>query len=92
MSYVLVTADFPDVTDRERDEIYKCLEEKHWHKVHEHSRDIETVWWAVFENDVTEQNAIRMGIDDFVACSDEYCACKLALQWGPNKPKFYGLV
>jgi hypothetical protein len=86
------TADFPAVTATQRDAIYKCLREKNWVKVTEPGRDIDTVWYAVFNETATEQGAIRRGITDFVSCSEKYCKCKLALHWGPSKPTFHGLT
>ena len=92
MSYVLVTADFPAITSDQRDKIYKCLEERKWHKVREFGRDISTVWWASFKEDVSEVDAIKITINDFENCSKPYCKSKLVIHWGPNKPTFHGLV
>jgi hypothetical protein len=92
MSYVLVSADFPDVTTTQRDTIYKCLDDKKWIKVRELGRDISTTWYASFEGSVTEIVAIEITISDFVNCSKPYCKPKLVIHWGPNKPTFYGLV
>jgi len=92
MSYVLVTADFPGVTTEQRDRIYKCLEEKMWHKVKEFGRDISTVWWASFKESVSEEGAIRTTISDFENCSKPYCKPKLVIHWGPNKPTFHSLI
>lgn len=91
-SYVLVTADFPDVTSEQRTRIYKCLEEEKWKKVIEFGRDISTVWWASFEDTVAESSAIKITINDFEKCSKRFCKPKLVIHWGPNKPTFHGLV
>ena len=92
MSYVLVTADFPGVTGDQRSKIYKCLVEKSWKKIQEPGRDIDTVWQASFKADVSEKDAIRVTINEFVECSKPYCNPKLAVHWGPTEPTRYGLT
>lgn len=91
MSYVIVTADFPGVTSEQRDKIYKNLEQEKWIKVKEFGRDISTVWYARFQDNVAEESAIRISINDFVNCSKSSCNPKMVLHWGPSKPSFYGL-
>jgi len=90
-SYILVTADFPDVTSAGRNKIYECLNIEKWKKVTEHDRDISTVWYASFNDNVSEQEAIEITKSDFDNCSKNYCKPKLVIQWGPNKPTFHGL-
>jgi len=92
MAYVMVTADFPNVTSQQREKIYECLKNEKWTKVTEPGRDIDTVWYASFVEAVSEEEAIRISINDFVKCSKPYCSPKLALHWGPHKPTFHGLV
>ena len=91
MSFVLVTADFPDVTSTQRQSIYYCLDENKWKKVTELGRDVSTVWYAEFSSEVSESSAIRISIDEFEKCSKPYCRPKLVLHWGPNKPTFHNL-
>lgn len=91
MSYVIVTADFPDVTTEQRTKIYKCLQDKKWQKITELERDISTVWYASFKAEVDEKSAINLTIDEFVNCSKQYCRVKLVIHYGPNKPTFHGL-
>lgn len=92
MSYVMVSADFPGVNGEQRKKIYECLKEKKWVKVTEPGRDIDTVWYAKFQDTLSEQDCIRITIKDFDDCSKPYCKPKLVIHWGPNKPTFYGLV
>jgi len=91
MGYVLITADFPDVNSTQRDQIYKCLEEKNIIKIKEFGRDISTVWQAYYPN-VDESTAIKNTITHFEACSKLYCKPKLVMEWGPNKPVYHNLV
>ena len=92
MSYVLVSADFPGVSSDQRGKIYECLEKEKWIKVKEFGRDVSTVWYASFKDNVTEENSIHVTIKDFENCSKPYCKPKLVIHWGPNKPTFHGLV
>lgn len=87
----MVSADFPGVSSTDRNKIYECLKEKFWKKVTEPGRDIDTVWYASFKDDVSEASAIRITKDDFESCSKPYCTPKLAIHWGPNKPSLYNL-
>ena len=64
MPYVLVTADFPNITTEERRKIYSCLTGKSWVKIHELERDIDTVWQGFFSDTVSEASAIRTAIND----------------------------
>ena len=91
MSYILVTADLPDVSTDQRKAIYKCLEEKKWNKITEFGRDVSTAWYASFGESTSEKDAIATTINEFVACSQPYCKPKLVIHWGPNKPTFHGL-
>ena len=88
----MATADFPGVTNTQREKIYECLKEKLWKKVTEPGRDIDTVWYASFKDSVSKESAIKISINDFVTCSEKYCDVKLALHWGPDKPSFHGLT
>lgn len=81
MAYVMVTADFPRVNTEQRNKIYDCLKKEKWIKVTEPGRDIDTVWYASFQPDVSEKRAIQIGIDDFVTSSKLYSHPKLALHW-----------
>lgn len=92
MSYIMVTADFPGVTLTQRNAIYKCLTDKSWTKVSEPGRDIDTVWYAAFKDEVSEAAAKRTTKSEFEACCDKICTPKLAIHWGPNIPSFYNLV
>lgn len=92
MSYVLVTADFPGVNAEQREKVYRCLEQKMWHKVRELGRDISTVWWASFNKEVSEEDAVRITISDFESCAGPYCPPKLVVHWGISKPTLHGLV
>ncbi|MEI9911356.1 MAG: hypothetical protein WDO71_17860 [Bacteroidota bacterium] len=93
-SYVMVTADFPGVNADNRAKIYECLKAEKWKKITEPGRDIDTVWYASFEADVKEEDAIKISINDFVKCSKTYCQVKLVIHWGPHKPylSWFGLV
>ena len=91
MPYVLVTADFPGVTTAQRNEIYKCLENKNWKKIHEPGRDIDTVWegyWASIE----ETDSINIAIKNFTECCKTYFKPKLVIHYGPNKPTRHNLI
>ena len=88
----MVSADFPGINSQQRQKIYDCLREKNWIKVIEHGRDIDTVWYASFQADVSEESAIKITIREFVSCSQPFCSVKLSIQWGPHKPTFYGLT
>lgn len=87
----MVTADFPGVTKEQRAKIYECLKEKDWKKVTEPGRDIDTVWYASFKSEVTEDGAKKTTKSEFEVCCGTYCTPKLAVHWGPNKPSFYNL-
>lgn len=91
MAYILVTADFPNITSEKRDEIYECLKTKKWNKVTEPSRDISTTWYASFEEGITENEAIQITKREFDNCSSPKKP-KLAIHWGPNKPTFHNLL
>jgi hypothetical protein len=92
MSFVLVTADFPDITNEQRTEIYEKLVLEKYVKVHEKSRDIDTVWYAKFAETITEAKCLEITINEFNECSKPYCKPKLVLHWGPNRPTFSGLT
>ena len=92
MSYVLITADFPGITSEQRRTIYELLKKEKYTKVHELGRDIDTVWYASFEDTITESRCIEITINEFNACSKPYCKPKLVLQFGINKPVFNGLT
>jgi hypothetical protein len=91
MPYVLVTADFPNVKNEERNIIYECLKEKKWTKITEPGRDIDTVWEGYWES-VEEKKAIETAIIEFTACSKNYCNPKLVIHFGPNKPTRHNLI
>jgi hypothetical protein len=91
MGYVLITADFPEVSSAQRDLIYKCLEQKNIVKIREFERDISTVWQAYYPN-LVEADDIKNTISLFEACSSPFCKPKLVMEWGPNKPVYHNLV
>lgn len=92
MAYILVTADFPDVTSEQRNKIYECLKTKQWNKVTEFGRDITTAWYTSFKEGVSEASAIKVTMDDFDTCSRPHCKPKLVIHWGTNKPTFHNLT
>jgi len=87
--YVMVSADFPGVTDEQRKVIYDCLSKDKWTNIHTHGRDISTVWKASFKDGVTNDEAISTAKSDFEKCSKPYTTPKLAIHAGPNGPKVY---
>lgn len=87
--YVMVTADFPDVDSSKRTKIYECLKEKKWEKINEVGRDISTVWYASFKENVAYTEAIDISKKDFINCAKPYTTPKLAIHAGPNKPSIY---
>ena len=89
MGYVMVSADFPDVTSAQRDIIYDCLEKKNWTKFTNIGRDISTSWFGYFSSEVSEQSALEISKRNFVDCSKQYTTPKLALHFGNNKPTTY---
>lgn len=92
MSYIMVSADFPGVTSSQRTQIYECLKNKKWIKVTEPGRDIDTIWYASFEDTISEKRAKEITKDEFETCSRPHCTPKLAVHYGPNIPSFYNLV
>jgi len=88
-SYVMVTADFPNVDAGERTKIYECLEKKDWTKVSDIGRDISTVWYASFKEGISYEKAISITKNDFMDCAGPYTTPKLAIHAGPNKPSIY---
>lgn len=91
MGYIMVSADFPGVTGEQRKKIYECLKGKNWIKITEPGRDIDTIWYGSFKDDVTENSAKKITKDNFEECSKPYCTPKLAVHFGPNKPTTYNL-
>lgn len=91
MAYVLITADFPEVTSDQLNKIYECLNRNNIIKITEFGRDISTSWIAYFTY-ASEQDAIKVTIEHFINCSNPHCKPKLVLQWGPNKPTLHGLT
>ena len=91
MSYVLITADFPGITSEQRKKIYENLEKEKYVKVHEVGRDIDTVWYAKFDEVVSEKRCLEIAIGEFNECSKPFCKPKLVLLWGPNRPTFNNL-
>lgn len=87
--YVMVTADFPNVDSNERTKIYECLKNKQWIKISDVGRDISTVWYASYKDDVSYEKAISATKDEFVECSKLYTTPKLAIHAGPSKPSLY---
>lgn len=87
----MVSADFPGVTSAQRAKIYEGLKKELWIKVTEPGRDIDTVWYASFQEDVSEISAKKVAKNDFERCCGSYCTPKLAVHWGPNKPSLYNL-
>lgn len=86
MSWVMVTADFPNVSSDQRQRIYDCLERAKWKKVENIGRDISTVWYARFEENVSDEVAIQISDADFIGCSKPYTIPKLAIHVGSHKP------
>lgn len=87
--YVMVSADFPDTDSEQRDKIYECLKKEKWKKITNVGRDISTVWYASFKDEVSYTDAIKISKDDFVNCSKKYTTPKLAIHAGPDKPTTY---
>jgi hypothetical protein len=87
--YVMVSADFPGTDTQKRDNIYKCLRENDWIKVTQVGRDISTVWYAKFKDEVSNEEAIRVSKQEFINCSKSYTTPKLAIHAGPQKPVIY---
>ena len=92
MSYVMISADFPDVDTAQRNAIYECLKNEKWQKVTEFGRDITTIWYVKFKDHVSEASAIQISVKHFQQCAQPYYRPKLVIHWGPNKPTFHGLT
>lgn len=83
---VVVSADFSGVDSEDREKIYKCLKDRKWKKVINIGRDISTVWYASFKDEVSYSDAIKTGKDDFVECSKGFTTPRLVIHAGPNEP------
>lgn len=87
MSYVMVSADFPEISPKQRQKIYARLEKENWTKVIE--QGIGAVWYASFVSNVSEETAKIIAWTEFEACAVPFCVPKLSVHWGPHKPSFY---
>lgn len=85
----MVSADFPDVTETQRGEIYECLMNNDWHKFMNIGRDISTTWWAEFGEKVSDTDALNTSIIEFRKCSQPYTIPLLVLHVGPKMPIMY---
>ena len=90
MSYILITADFPGVASDNHVYISSNLEQKYWRKVSEQDTCINTTWYRFFPNDISEETAKNTAIRNFIDSSNLYCAPKLVLHFGINRPTFHG--
>ncbi|MGV8017153.1 MAG: hypothetical protein AB2L26_03045 [Ignavibacteria bacterium] len=84
--YVMVSADFPDATEKQRIEIYKRLMNNDWHKIVSVGRDISTTWWAEFDDNVSDADALSTSIIEFREYSQPYTIPLLVLHVGPKMP------
>lgn len=89
MSYIMVLADFPEITQKQRQKIYARLQKANWIKVTESERNIGTIWYASFMDNVSEETAKIIAWTEFEECSVPHCIPKLAIHWGVHKPSFY---
>lgn len=90
MSYILITADFPEVTPAHFTQISGNLEQKYWKKVDENSCCVNTTWYRFFPNDISEETAKNTAIRNFTESSNLYCEPRLVIHFGVNKPTFHG--
>mgnify|MGYP001171527915 FL=1 len=87
--YVMVSADFPNFTEKQRSEIYERLMNNDWHKIVNVGRDISTTWWAEFNDNVSDADVLSTSILEFRECSQPYTIPVLVLHIGPKMPTIY---
>ncbi len=90
MSFVLVTADFPEIESSEFDVIFSRLEQENWIKLHEHSNPVNTIWFNAITTE-RQDEAIRTARHNFTACCIPYCIPRLKMEWGTNDQFAYNI-
>jgi hypothetical protein len=91
MSFVLVTADFPEILSEEISEIFNRLEEQNWIKLHDHQLPVNTIWFNTVMTGKVE-DAIKAARHNFTACCIPICIPKLALEWGTSDEHYLARV
>ena len=81
MSFVLVTADFPEIGAEEFNVIFSRLEQANWIRMHDHSNAVNTLWFNGYAEAKPEE-AIKVARHNFTSCCIPYCIPRLSIEWG----------
>ena len=84
MSFVLVTADFPEIERVEFDAIFNKLQTQNWVKMHDHILPVNTIWFYGLVPEQPEE-AIKIARHNFTSCCIPFCIPRLALEWGASE-------
>ena len=83
MSFVVDTADFPEIGEEKTAIIFDRLEKGNWIKLHDHNRMEHTIWFYSVAPEPPEE-AIKTARHNFTACCIPYCIPRLAVEWGTS--------
>jgi len=92
MSYILISAEFPEVTPEHYNHIASELEQRYWRKSNEQEISINTTWLRFFPNDISEETAKNTAIRNFKEACNLYCGPRLVIHFGANRPQFHGYM
>jgi hypothetical protein len=81
MSFVLATADFPELEKDALDAIYTCLKNRNWIRLDERTSIHNTLWFNETPSAAREE-AIKTASNNFNSCCIPYCIPRLQLEWG----------
>jgi len=90
MSYIFISADFPETTPEQHTRIISGLEQKYWRKADEREGSICNAWYRFFPNDISEETAKNTAVRNFAEACNLYCEPRLIVHFGANKPSFHG--
>lgn len=79
--YIIITADFNKMPNSSREKVYQKLLKSKWVRIKNWKEDSDNTWYALFEETVSPEDAIKISLHEFISFSGVQFKPKLFVNW-----------
>ena len=86
MSLVIVYSAFPDITPKQKEEIFAQLEKRNWIRdIYTRANDTDAIWYGRFDSNIPVDECREIAFKLFKKVATPYCKARLLVLAGQRK-------